>query len=580
MAIVRLWAYIDGIKRQGFQIMPKLKIGTDDFKEMRDQGGYFVDKSRFVRAVIGGSKCQLLPRPRRFGKTLNMSMLRYFFEKSSQDRRPLFDGLEVAGDAEAMAHQGRYPVLFMSLKDIKANDWAGAKLALSRKVARLYLGFAEVADGLPLIDRQAFDRLCEGRADDNQLNDSLANLISHLYAHYGQPVVVLIDEYDSPVIEAWNKGYYEEMIDFLRGWLGAGLKHEDGPALFRAVITGILRVAKESIFSGLNNLTTASMLTRGPFADAFGFTQAEVDRLLDDFALPELGGPIRDWYNGYDFGGVTIYNPWSVACCVAHHPTPIGPQWLNTASNELVHAELEAGGLEVKRDLEKLLAGEELRYPLVDSITFRDIGRGVRNIWSFLYYSGYLRATDPRRDPLDETALLWRLSIPNLEVSVAYRQFVDRIYTEFNADGVRPLLDCFIEDRPAADFERVLQELALSLVSHHDVARQAEAVFHAFVLGLLAGLRSVYEIRSNAESGYGRADIVMRPKTDRYPLAYVIEFKSVAESADAESALAAALAQIETRDYAAPLRAAGVRDEHLRKLAVVLAGKRIHVRRG
>ncbi len=558
--------------------MPRLKIGTDDFKEMRDEGGYFVDKSRLVRAVIGGSKCQLLPRPRRFGKTLNMSMLRYFFERGKPDRRGLFDGLAVAADAEAMAHQGRYPVLFLSLKDIKGSDWAAAREALVAKIANLCLAFGELAPGLAYIHRQSYERLCRGEGGEADIKASLANLISWLYAHHGQPVVVLIDEYDSPVIEAWNKGYYEEMIDFLRGWLGAGLKHKDGPALFRAVITGILRVAKESIFSGLNNLTTASMLTRSPFADAFGFTQAEVDKLLDDFALPELGGPIRDWYNGYDFGGVTIYNPWSVACCVANHPTPIGPQWLNTASNELVHAELEAGGLELKRDLEKLLAGEELRYPLNDSITFRDIGRGARNIWSFLYYSGYLRATDPQRDPLDETALLWRLSIPNLEVSVAYRQFVERIYTEFNVDGVRPLLDCFVEDRPAADFERVLQELAL--VSQHDVARRAEAVFHAFVLGLLANLRSVYEIRSNAESGYGRADIVMRPKTDRYPLAYVIEFKSMAESADAESALAAALEQIDSCDYLAPLRAAGVRDEHLRKLAIVLAGKRIHVRRG
>ncbi len=560
--------------------MPRLKIGTDDFMKMRDEGGYFVDKSRLVRAVIDGSTCQLLPRPRRFGKTLNMSMLRYFFERGNQDRRGLFDGLAVAGDAEAMAHQGRYPVLFMSLKDIKGSDWPAAREALVAKIANLYLACDELAPGLAYIHRQMYDRLCRGEGSEADIKSSLANLITWLHAHHGQPVVVLIDEYDSPVIEAWNKGYYEEMIDFLRGWLGAGLKHEDGPALFRAVITGILRVAKESIFSGLNNLDVWTTLTPGPLADAFGFTQPEVDRLLDDFGLPELGGPIRDWYNGYDFGRVTIYNPWSVACCVSRHPAPIGPQWLNTASSELVYAELEAGGLEVKRDLEKLLAGEELRYPLNDSVTFRDIGRGARNIWSFLYYSGYLRATDPQPNPLRRTEHTYRLTIPNLEVAVAYEQFIDRIYTEFNADGVRPLLDCLIEDRPAADFERVLQELTLALVSHHDVARQAEAVFHAFVLGLLANLRSVYEIRSNAESGYGRADIVMRPKTERYPLAYVIEFKSIAESADAESALAVAVAQIDERDYPAPLRVAGVREEHLRKLAIVLAGKRIHVRRG
>lgn len=560
--------------------MPRLKIGTDDFKEMRDQGGYFVDKSPLIREVIVGTKCQLLPRPRRFGKTLNMSMLRYFFEKDAGNRRHLFDGLAVADDAETMAHQGRYPVIFLSLKNIKGPDWSVAGALIAEKIAGLYKSHSYLADKLPADERRQFERLAARRAAPADLMSSLANLISHLHAYHGAPAVVLIDEYDSPVIEAWSRGYYDEMIDFMRCWLGAGLKHENGPALFRAVVTGILRVAKESIFSGLNNLTVAGMPTRGPFADKFGFTQAEVDRLLDDFGLPGLAGPIRDWYNGYDFGGTTIYNPWSVVSCVASHPTPIGPQWLNTASNELVHAELAAGGLEVQRDLAKLLAGDELRYPIVDSVTFGDVGRGASNIWSFLYYSGYLRANDPQTDPLDATSLLWRLSIPNLEVSVAYRQFVDRIYTEFTADGIRALLDCFVEDRPAAEFERVLQELTLSLVSHHDTARQGEAVFHAFVLGLLAGLRSVYDIQSNAESGYGRADIVMRPKTARYPLAYVIEFKSVAGSADAESALAAALGQIGRRDYPARLRAAGVRDEHLRRLAVVLAGKRVHVRRG
>jgi hypothetical protein len=253
----------------------------------------------------------------------------------------------------------------------------------------------------------------------------------------------------------------------------------------------------------------------------------------------------------------------------------MGPHWLNTASNQLVYRELEAGGLEVERDLEKLLAGEELRYPISESIVFADIAGDRQNIWSFLYFSGYLRAVDPAEDFRGRTT--YALTIPNREVEMAYRLFIDRIFRRAPGCGIDEFLGCFIDDRNSTDFERVLQPLVLSLVSHHDAARQPEAVFHAFVLGLLANLRSLYEIRSNAESGYGRADIAMRPKTDRCPLAYVIEFKSVPESADAEKSLAQALAQIDDKAYPAQLREAGVRDEHLRRLAVVLQGKRIHV---
>lgn len=560
--------------------IPKLKIGTDDFKELLDQGGYFVDKTRLIRSVLDAGKCLLLPRPRRFGKTLNLSMLRYFFENCGESRKALFDGLTVSDDTDAMTHQGRYPVIHLSLKDVKGGDWTVALATMVGKIASLYKQHGYLADGLPEDERLQFERLSGRKADRADLNVSLAILISHLHAYHGQPVVVLLDEYDTPIIEAWGRGYYDEMVDFMRCWLGAGLKHENGPALFRAVITGILRVAKESIFSGLNHLETWTTLTPGPFADKFGFTQSEVDLLLTDFQLPGMSEPLREWYNGYDFGGVTIYNPWSVVSCVNRYPAPVGPQWLNTASNHLVYKELEDGGMEIRRDLEKLMAGRELRYPIDESITFGDVGRSPRNIWSLLYFCGYLRADDCRRDPLDKTLMEWRLSIPNLEVSVAYRQFIERIYTERIPDGVQPLLNCFINDRPAEDFERALQDLVVSLVSSHDAARRPEAVYHAFVLGLLAGLRGVYDIRSNAESGYGRGDIVMCPKTARYPLGYVIEFKAVGEGADIERVFAGAFAQIAEQDYASALRSAGVCDEQIRRLAMVFAGKRLHVRRG
>ena len=558
--------------------MPELTIGTDDFQEMRRAGGYFVDKSLLIREILDGNKCLLLPRPRRFGKTLNLSMLRYFFERCDENRAPLFDGLQIAEDAEAMQHQGRYPVIFTSLKGIKAPMWEGAFNQFTLNIGEIYLGFSEqVLPSLSALHRPMYERICEGRPTQIDLQNSLRNLISHLYDLYGEPVVVLIDEYDTPIIEAWNHGYYEEMIEFMRCWLGAGLKHERGAALYRAVVTGIMRVAKESIFSGLNNLVTWTTLREGPFADKFGFTQPEVEKLLCDFDAQELAEPIAEWYNGYDFGGTTIYNPWSVVNSVQGGMSAVEPHWLNTASNQLIYEELDAGGLTVKRDLEKLLKGEELRYPISESITFADIGRGARNIWTFLYFSGYLRAEDPEQDLRGR--LTYSLSIPNREVSLAYEQFIERVYTDAIPDGLDVLIDCFLEDRPAEDLQGVLQELVLSLVSHHDIGRRAEAVFHAFVLGLLANLRRMYEIRSNAESGYGRADIIMRPTTERYPLAFVIEFKSIEDDADADGALDEALQQIEDRDYAAQLRSAGVAADDIRRLAVVLSGKELHVRR-
>ncbi len=554
--------------------MPKFRIGTDDFCELLREGGYFVDKSLLIRNVIDGSKVVLMPRPRRFGKTLNMTMLRYFFEKTEDDKAYLFDGLAIAEDADAMAHQGQYPGIYMSLKSIRARSWEEAELQIVRKVGQLYRSF-DLGESLAAAEAKHVEATRLEKADMPTLRDSLADLITYLYEHHKKPVIVLIDEYDSPVIEAWKNGYYEEMIDFMRSWLGGGLKHENGQALYRAVVTGILRVAKESVFSGLNNLKVASMLQPGPYADKFGFTQEDVDQILVSFHMQELAEPIQKWYNGYDFGGVTIYNPWSVINCIDSHPAPIGPQWLNTSSNDLIYEELEKGGLPLKRDLEKLLAGEELRYPINESTVFDDSGRNPGNIWSFLFFSGYLKASDPVRG-IDGLTLRYRLSIPNQEVSVAYQTFVRRWYDRLEFTATEDFLNALL-DGDWGRLEFLLNQLVCNLVSVHDVARYPEAAYHAFVLGLLANLRNIYEIRSNPETGYGRADILMRPKTGEYPLAFVIEFKSIAAAGDLEKSAAEALAQVEGKGYVAQLHEAGVAAERIRKLAIVVSGKRVKV---
>ena len=556
--------------------MPKFRLGTDDFMKLITEGGYFVDKSLLIREVIQGSDVTLLPRPRRFGKTLNMTMLRYFFEKSDEDRRSIFDGLAVANNADCMEHQGRYPVIYLSLKDIKGNIWEEALVAIRSRLSSLYRDHKAASRFVPPEDQRRIESICTESADLGTMKLSLKNLISYLHKHHGKPVVVLIDDYDSPVIESWNKGYYDEMLDFIRAWLDAGLKHENGRALYRAVVTGILRIAKESIFSGLNNLDVPTLIRSGPFADKFGFTQAEVDQILVDFNLPELSEPMQTWYNGYNFGGEVIYNPWSVISCIHQHPDPVGPQWLNTASNDLVHAELEAGGLPLKRDLERLLKGEELRYPIVENTVFKNVGTRPETIWSFLVFSGYLKASDPCPDPLTGEQH-YRLSIPNQEVSMAYREFVAHWHLQANFNATNEMLRSLVTD-DIPHFERLFSELVCNLLSHHGTAKQPEAVYHALVLGLLANIRSAYQIRSNAESGYGRADILLQPLTDAFPLAFVIEFKAIAPDGDTDSAIAAALEQIESKAYEAQLVEAGVTSDNIRKLAIVFNGKQVTVR--
>ena len=558
--------------------MAKLNIGNSDFKRVRIEGDYFIDKSLLIHDVLDGSVVTLLPRPRRFGKTLNMTMLRYFFEKTEESHASLFDDLLIADDADAMQHQGQYPIIYMSLKDIKGDNWGDAYELIKAKVAAQYKKHLYLGDKLPPDDAKKFKEIAFRQADRASYGSSLNLLISYLYAYHKKPVVILIDEYDSPVIESYQNGYYEEMISFMRAWLGGGLKHEDGMATFRAIITGILRITRESIFSDLNNLKVCTILTPSGFADKFGFTEDEVAKLLNDFDLSDQLPDVQNWYNGYKFGGdTTIYNPWSVVNYVDNYPAPIGPQWLNTSSNALVHTELKNGGLELKRDLEKLLAGEELRYPITENTVFDDIGKSPENIWNFLCLAGYLNATDPERNPLRPTQVTYNLSIPNLEVSLVYEQFVTRWQNELKFTATTDLTMTLLNEN-YVEFQSLLTDLIRNLISYYDVGKYPEAAYHCFVLGLLASLRVVYDISSNAESGYGRADIIMRSKSTHCPLSFVIEFKVIGKDEDAEQTAESALRQIEEQSYASRLTEAGVDAATIRKLAIVIQQQKVVVR--
>jgi len=442
-------------------------------------------------------------------------------------------------------------------------------------MSRLYSFFPEIASSLDNGRKERFLRICRETADTDDLYGSLKELILACYHHYHTPVIVLIDEYDAPMIEAWNHGYYDEMTAFMRSWLGGGLKPDNASALYRAVVTGILRVAKESIFSELNNLKVCTTLLPNTLSQMFGFTEEEIQKIFIDFNLLDHASTIREWYNGYSFGTKTIYNPWSVTNYIDNLPAPPGPHWLNTSSNALIYEELKVGGLEIEKDLQSLLSGVELRYPINETITFRDIGKSPANIWSFLYFSGYLKVDDPTTDIRGRSA--YRLSIPNREISYAYEAFIESLYQR-PSGGLDTLLGWFTDRGSELELENLLQDLVLGLVSMYDIARLPEAVFHAFVLGLLANLRSVYEIRSNIESGYGRADILMIPKTTKYPIGYVIEFKSISLKKDPNKSAGSALVQIQRKEYMAALHNAGVSPDQVRTLAIILQGKKIIVR--
>jgi hypothetical protein len=554
-------------------------IGTDLFSKHRLANAYFVDKSLLISDILNGSEVTLLPRPRRFGKTLGMTMMKAFFEQNEPGNRALFSGLKIENDNEAMKHFGKYPTIYMSLKDIRAGDWQTAKAMLVTKMSTLIKEHLPQLHGcLDSETEKVLDELQHKRAQNSDLLGSLRTLVTALYEATGQPVVLLIDEYDTPVIEARVNGYQQEMLDFFKSWLGSALKPEKGEILFRAVLTGILRIARESLFSELNNFRVHSMINAGPFADKFGFTEDEVQKILSDFGQQKNAEEIKRWYNGYNIGDLTIYNPWSVTSYIADYPLPARPHWLNTSSNRLIHEELAKGGMELKRELQTLLRGEELRYEINENTVLDDVGKNTTNIWSFLYFCGYLKAQDPKYSPINPNRLEYSLSIPNAEVSLAYEDFVRREFDTLLPDaGLEAFQICFTQ--PAAHLqhlETTLQRLVLQLVSFHDTARQPEAVFHAFCLGLLANLRMIYDIRSNHEVGYGRADITMEPKTDRFPTGFVIEFKSIAENDDIEQALNQALEQIKSKAYDTQLEHAGVAPIY--RIAIVLQGKKLRVK--
>ena len=552
----------------------KLPIGISDYKELISEGYYYVDKTDFIRQIIeNGSKITLFPRPRRFGKTLNLSTLRYFFEKTEGNvYRPLFNGKSIEQWKDFDKYQGKYPVILITLKDCKADTFEQFLSMLGQELQNEFLRHKYLLED-PRTEPAyipAFKAIVEQQATEVQIQNSLAMLSTMLTTYWGTPPLVLLDEYDSPIHVAFDKGYYDRMIGFMRNFMSAVFK--DNTDIFRGVITGILRVSKESIFSGLNNIAVFTLLDR-PICSAFGFTQEETDRFLDDYSQGEHKEDVKTWYDGYLFGDEVMYNPWSVLNYIMYNGV-LAPYWVNTGSDVLLRHLLADGPSQIRDGVEALIQGYPVRSVINDKLAFPDLLAETVNIWSFMLFSGYLKASDPVLT--SEDLLEYTLQVPNREVRTV---FFTIIRSWINKGPVKnDRLERMLQALRIGDieyFEELLNDFLINSLSYYDTSgRDPEKVYQAFMLGLLAGM-SDYEVSSNREAGFGRYDIMLRPKNGQGQ-AIIMELKRLRPKETVEQALASALQQIENKQYATTLCAAGFAD--ILKMAITFDGKRVWIK--
>lgn len=555
----------------------RIPIGISDFRKLREAGCEYVDKTHFITEFIDrrGIEVLLLPRPRRFGKTLNLSMLRWFFEKRDENLWPLFEGLHVARAGELYrAHFQQYPVIFLSFRGTKADTFEECWQQIRALLQTMYAEHRDALEG-KLDERQLadFQAVWTGAGELGHYNRALLNLTEYLHKVHGKRVIVLIDEYDAPIHAGYSRGYYEKVINFFRMFLETGLK--DNPHLERAVLTGILRVSKESIFSGLNNLGVYTLLD-GNFSTCFGFTETEVQGLLEKADLSAVRESVRVYYDGYEFGGRSIYNPWSILSFLQSETKELRPYWLNTSSNELVRDLLTYHAFAVQKEIQTLLVGGTIEKELHDTTVFPELKEDTEELWSLLALSGYLKAA---RGPVvvGEPQAPFRLSIPNAEVEHVYRTtFQSWIKQGLKAQGgaLDVLLDALLAGN-VPQFEAQLQAFAMYCVSFHDLnARDPERFYQGLMIGLLAALEPAYEVRSNRESGQGRPDVLIRPRRPGKP-GVVLELKAAQNKKSLKQALAEGQTQLQASDYLAELRAAGI--EKIHAMVIAFDGKKVKV---
>ena len=546
--------------------------GNSDFAEIRqDLGAYLIDKSLFIKDILKEKeKVILISRPRRFGKTLNMSMLSEFLAKP--ESKDLFEGLLISEYPEIMAEQGNHPTIFLSLKDVKQTDISGAIAQIAEIMAKTYEKFLFLRENLHPFSQKVFDRILEKTAEVSELGESLLTLTKFLSEHFNKRVWIVLDEYDAPIHTAWQYDYYKEMVSFMQSYLGAAFK--DNSYLYRGVMSGILRVSRENIFSGLNNVRVYSML-HPKYAEYFGFTEQEVDQVCEDFGLMPEREEIRRWYNGYKVGEVQLYNPWSIVNYTADQV--LKAYWVNTSNNLIVKFLMARSSDVVKLKLEALMRGEEVKVLIDEHSLLPNVdGTDSDAIWSFLLFSGYLKVIALEYKGIKASCVI---AIPNQEIKYLYEEQLSSLFNSsaFSPENYARMLRAFIEGNTTS-FSNYLQQYLETSMSYFDAGRQEpERFYHGFVLGALVALKETHDVRSNRESGDGRYDIMVIPK-DRNKIGIILEFK-IAESGseqDMSQALNEAFEQIQNQGYEAELKALNI--QKILKMAAVFYKKKMIMR--
>ena len=539
-------------------IKKQIAIGVEDFKEIIVKDGYFVDKTLMIKKLIEeNAKVTLFMRPRRFGKTLNQFMLRRFFEdertRSGEriDNGDLFDGLKVAAcGEEVLQHQQQYPVIFLSLKSAKQPNFEEAYKKICRALAEEFRRHQYLLAGNSLADDQKimFQRIMAEQADYSAYNNALRFLSECLWQYHGKNTMILIDEYDVPLENAYLEGFYDQMIPFIRSLFESALK--TNPYLEKSVITGCLRISKESIFTGLNNLKSDSVL-HTEYADSFGFTESEVEAMLTYYDLAAELPEVKRWYDGYLFNDIEIYNPWSIinyAYDRSHKITQFTlPYWSNSSSNSIIREMVGEADEMAKEDLETLMAGGTIEKPVHEEISYGDIHQSQDNLWNFLFFTGYLKKISERKDESGETLYL-TMAIPNTEIKTIYKNSITYWFEQRMKETDRSPLKHALEAGDCEVAEDFINSQLADTISYYDYA---ENFYHGFMAGLLVNIGG-YRVKSNRESGNGRPDIVMQTVQVRKGRVILLELKIAGSIAEMEAACDRGLAQIEEQHYAEP----------------------------
>ena len=535
----------------------KISIGVEDFKRIIDKNGYFVDKTLMIQKLIESeAMVTLFTRPRRFGKTLNQFMIRRFFEDERTekgekiDNGGLFDGLAITKcGEEILSHQQQYPVIFLSLKSAKQDDYQTAYACLIDEICKEFQRHSYVLQNeMPVRSREIFERIVLGRGSKEEYAKALGFLSECLAKYHGNNTIILIDEYDVPLENAYLHGFYDNMIGFIRSLFESALK--TNPYLEKGVITGCLRISKESIFTGLNNLETDSVLhTR--YADSFGFTEAEVEAMLAYYDLAAELPEVKRWYDGYLFNETEIYNPWSILKYVNDRKDKVTkfalPYWSNTSSNSIVREMVGEADEMAKADLETLINDGTIEKPVHEDITYGDIHQSQDNLWNFLFFTGYLKKISERKDESGETLYL-TMAIPNTEIKTIYKNSIAYWFEQRMKETDRSPLLHALETGDCAAAEDFISAQLMNTISYFDYA---ESFYHGFMAGLLTNVGS-YCVLSNRESGNGRPDIVLQTANIRKGKVILLELKVADSIAAMDDGCAQGLAQMETQRYAEP----------------------------